>query len=100
MDNPYSIIFLVENLYLSGIWFGVAPRVETKKTYVEMKTRLHAQNMTTISNSIANNIERPVWPFHKDKSLYFGNEENSHMSSTVYEESSYTLDLDSLAISY
>ena len=99
------LLFLTKHLYLSGIWFGVAPKTETKKTYVKKKIRLRAQNLTTISDSIANNIEREGEArdlndhFMRTRTFTLVNEEDTHMSSAVYEESSYTLDLDSLAVS-
>ena len=51
------------------MWFGVAPRVETKKTYVKKEIRLRAQNMTTISDSTVDNIGEEFvrgQPFNED----------------------------------
>ena len=37
---------------MSGIWFGVAPRMDTKKTYLLIEIGLCAQIMITILSSI------------------------------------------------
>ena len=49
------LVILIKHLQLSGMWLGVAPRIDTKKTYLK-ETGLHAQNMITILGSINNII--------------------------------------------
>ena len=31
------ILILIKNLYLSGMWLGVAPRMDIKETYICLK---------------------------------------------------------------
>jgi hypothetical protein len=37
VDNPYSVTFLIlsEHLYMIDMLFGVSPRMNTKKTFIE-----------------------------------------------------------------
>ena len=37
VDNPCLFNVLDQTLYLSGMWLGVAPRKDTKKTCVQKK---------------------------------------------------------------
>ena len=54
---PNSVTSLISNghLYLSGMWFGVAPRTDTKMTCVHGGH--HVQNMITILGSAVDIIE-------------------------------------------
>ena len=45
----FGFFFLLGHLYLSGMWFGVAPITATKRTCLCFKeVRLRAQNMIII----------------------------------------------------
>ena len=35
MPNSVSLLIFMGHLCLSGMWLGVAPRIDTKKTYVQ-----------------------------------------------------------------
>ena len=52
MGLKWLLIF-IGHLYLSGMWFGVAPRTGTKKKCLK-EIGLRAPNMITILGSIAN----------------------------------------------
>ena len=48
--------FLLGHLCLSGLWLGVPPSTDSKKTWVNKEIALHAQNIITIVGSRVNII--------------------------------------------
>ena len=57
VDSRYLVTFLLGHLDLSGMWFGVAPRIDTKKMCLK-GIRLRAQNMITILGLIVHKTGR------------------------------------------
>jgi hypothetical protein len=54
VDNPYLITFLLRKLIFdSDLCFGVAPRMDIKKTCLQ-EIGLRAQNMITFLGSVVN----------------------------------------------
>ena len=59
----------------SGVWLGVASRMDTKKTYVKKKIGLHAQKYDSCSRlNGPHNLGGPICPLDQCKNLHFGNE--------------------------
>ena len=57
VDTPYNVTFLDKTLiFLSGMWLGVPPSPDSKRTWVDKETGLHAQHIRTIVGSIVNII--------------------------------------------
>ena len=52
----FNYFSLLKDLYLSGIWIGVAPRTDTKNT-CSKEIGLHARDMIIVLGSIVNIIE-------------------------------------------
>ena len=61
---------------------------------------LDAQNLITILGSQINIIGGPVWAFDEDGNFQFDSEQGIHMSPENYKDSSYSPNLDLLAILY
>ena len=51
------LLILIIRLYLSGMWFGAAPRMDVKKTHAYKKIALCGHNMIIILSLIVNIIE-------------------------------------------
>ena len=54
VDNPYLITFLLKKIIFdSDLWFGVAPRTDTKNTCLQ-EIGLHAHDMITFLGLVVN----------------------------------------------
>ena len=52
VSGPFMVIFLISQLYVSGVWFSVDVRMDTKKCIrCSKEIGLHAQNLITILGS-------------------------------------------------
>ena len=50
------LFFLVHFMHFSGTWFGVAPRMVTKKTHVRKRLDCVSRELKTFLNSIVNMV--------------------------------------------
>ena len=54
--NLIQLVFLIKHMYLRGMWVGVAPWPDIKKTRVSKTSEVRAQNTITSLGSIAKPI--------------------------------------------
>ena len=85
-------LVLIRHLHSNGMWLGLAPRANIKKTHVWKKLGYMLQNMITILGAIVNTTKRNLYN-DPNEHLHFDNECDTYTSSKNNEESGDRLHL-------